>query len=168
MAAATGRALTEGSDARLDEQGEHQSGLALVSHDTQHVYPFSDNAEGLAFLDVPPQSPPQQEPTEPSDEPQPVGVASAAFTGPEAIICRYFDCPKALRVAVCESGDDYYADWDGAHIGTFQLYPGHAWRFEAHGWDYFRDGADIEKNTVIAREVYNDRGWSAWPVCGLR
>lgn len=84
------------------------------------------------------------------------------------------DCDKVLRVARCES-TDYYAPFDGVHIGTFQLnFRLHAWRFAALGLDYFVHGDIPYYNSAVAYWVYKDRlaatgwGWGAWPVCGWR
>ena len=100
------------------------------------------------------------------DVASPEATPEPVLTGAEAIICAYFpECEKALRVAVCESGPDYSAPYNGYHIGTWQLYAGHAWRFAERGWNYWADGLDVERNTVIAREVYDERGWQPWGYC---
>lgn len=117
---------------------------------------------------------PISEPLPPdAPEPPPVlplpTVEPVALTDAEAVICSVWTdlCAKALRVAACESGPDYYAGWS-AHVGTFQIYPGHAYRFREHGWDYYVDGDDIYANSVIAYEIFLDSGWQPWPYCGLR
>jgi hypothetical protein len=82
------------------------------------------------------------------------------------------DCAKALRVALCESGPDYYAPLDGYHVGTFQIaHAYHADKFAAHGWNIFTEGDDIYKNSVVALEILTEAGgyWPGpWPWCGQR
>jgi len=111
---------------------------------------------------------PQAEP-EPAPVPAPAEAVEPAVTvdgSAEQIICAVWGdlCAKALRVAACESGPDYYAGWS-AHVGTFQIYPGHAARFQQHGWDYYVDGDDIYANSVIAYEIFLESGWGPWPYC---
>jgi hypothetical protein len=92
----------------------------------------------------------------------------------EALICSvgFPDCEKALRVARCESGPDYYAPIDKYHVGTFQIaHAYHAGKFAAHGWDIFIHGEDIYKNSVVALEILASAGyvWTGhWPNCGYR
>lgn len=70
-------------------------------------------------------------------------------------------------MARCESGPDYSAPFDGVHVGPFQIAEKyHAWRFAAHGWDYYADGNDPYKNAVIAFEIWRESGWGPWPYCG--
>jgi len=136
-----------------------------------------------ALSDVPPQSkesgiPSEAEPVSAPHEPEPTSLPAPAeavepapapvvLTDAESVICAVWGdlCAKALRVAACESGPDYYAGYS-AHVGTFQIYPGHAGRFSARGWDYWTDGDDIYANSVIAYEIFLDSGWQPWPYCG--
>lgn len=94
---------------------------------------------------------------------------SEGLTDAEAIICGIFpDCAKALRVARCESGPDYYAGY-GVHVGTWQVNLGlHAWRFYEHGYDPYTQADDIHANTLVAWDIYLERGWAAWPWCGYQ
>lgn len=119
-------------------------------------------------------SAPEPEPVV-APEPAPPPLPEPALSEVEAIICGVFGayCYDALAVARCESGPDYYAEWNGAHIGTFQLYPGHAPKFTAHGWNYWVDGTGIYANSVVAYQIFVGRGYSwlgtsGWPVCGWR
>ena len=92
--------------------------------------------------------------------------------GRAAVICSVMpDCQKALRVALCESGPDYSALFDGLHIGPFQVAEVHAPKFTKRGWDYYIDGDDPYKNSVVALEILNNAsGWwpADWPFCGYR
>lgn len=97
----------------------------------------------------------------------------AALSEVEALICSvgFPDCAKALRVARCESGPDYSASFDGLHVGPFQVAELHAPKFTAHGWDYYIDGNDPYRNSVIALEILTAAGgyWPThWPYCGFR
>ncbi len=100
--------------------------------------------------------------------------ADDAPEGRAALICSvgFPDCQKALRVALCESGPDYSAPFDGLHVGPFQIAEAyHADKFTAHGWDYYEDGDDPYRNSVVALEILNNAsGWwpADWPTCGWR
>ena len=72
-----------------------------------------------------------------------------------------------MRVARCES-TDYYAPFKNGYVGAFQLAAVHAPKFAAHSWDYYVDGDDPYRNSVVALEIFQSRGWAPWPVCGLR
>ena len=95
------------------------------------------------------------------------------FTEIEAAICAVFGayCRDALAVAACESGLDYWAGV-GVHAGTFQLSVRyHAVRFANRGWDVWVDGSDYYRNSVVAFELFSERGFSwlgtsGWPHCG--
>jgi hypothetical protein len=130
-------------------------------------------SEGIDAPQAEPEPAPVPAPAEAVEPAEAPAVATPAPEvepdgGPEQIICAVWGdlCAKALRVAECESGPDYYAGWS-AHVGTFQIYPGHAGRFAAHGWDYWTDGDDIYANSVIAYEIFQESGWGPWPYCGL-
>ena len=110
---------------------------------------------------------PTQVPDLPERQSPPVFVP---LVGIEALICSagFPDCQKALRVALCESGPDYLAPFDGLHVGTFQISQDHVAKFTAHGWDYYED--DPYRNSVIALEILNSAGgvWTGhWPTCGF-
>jgi len=73
-------------------------------------------------------------------------------------------------VSRCES-TDYYAPFDGWHIGAYQISPIHAGIFNAYGWDYYADGDDPYKSAVVALDLLTGAGgyWPRhWPVCGWR
>ena len=111
-------------------------------------------------------------PDEPTPRPVPAPKAAPrpVLTDVEAAICSvgWPDCQKALRVARCESGPDYYAGYS-VHVGTFQISPIHAWRFTALGLDYWRHGDDFYSNSAVAYWIYKDAGgWGPWPYCGFR
>lgn len=111
-------------------------------------------------------------PAEPSPIPEPEPTA-VPLTDIEAAICSAGWssaglCDKALRVARCESGPDYYSEAGTYHVGTFQIAYVHAWRFLAHGWDIYDDGLDPARNSVIAFEIWSESGWGPWPWCGYR
>jgi hypothetical protein len=46
--------------------------------------------------------------------------------------------------------------------GLLQINCIHAGKFAAHGWDYYVDAFNPERNIVIAREIYDDQGIGAW------
>ncbi len=106
----------------------------------------------------------------PSPEPTDVPYVPVVPEGRAAVICSVMpDCPKALSVALCESGPDYSAPFDGLHIGPWQIAEVHADKFTAHGWDYYEDGDDPYRSSVVALEILNNAsGWwpADWPVCG--
>ncbi len=110
-------------------------------------------------------------PTEPLVTPE--AVPYLGTEGRAAVICSVMpDCQKALRVALCESGPDYSAPFDGLHVGPFEIAEKyHADKFTAHGWDYYEDGDDPYRNSVIALEILDGAGgwWPAdWPFCGWK
>lgn len=106
-------------------------------------------------------------------DPEPVYVPPpyTPKTEIESAICSvgWPDCGKALRVARCES-TDYYAPYDGTHIGAFQInVEVHAWRFAKLGLNIWDHGDDPYYNSAVAYWIYKDRGgWGAWPYCGYR
>ncbi len=110
----------------------------------------------------------------PAPPPPPTLAPPPPLSDVEALICSAgWDsvglCEKALRVAQCESGPDYYAPVSYYHVGTFQIALAyHAGRFAAHGWDIYTDGIDPYKNSVIAFEIWSEQGWEPWPYCGWR
>ena len=138
----------------------------------QHLYAFSDNAEGMVVSYGYPPEPtplPADPPSQPEQEPV-VSQATVEAGSAEATICGVWttvSCSYILRVARCESGSDYYSTREeGYYIGTFQLDPNlHGGRFLAHGWNIWTDGQDIYKNSVVAYELYLDNGMAPWPVC---
>lgn len=123
---------------------------------------------------VTPKPTPTPEPTpaptpEPTPEPTPTPEPPPPLTDVEAVVCSagWPDCNKALRVARCESGLRVQP-FNGWHVGPFQLSQDHVAKFAAHGWDYYSDGVDLYKNSVIALEIYSQQGWEPWPYCGYR
>ena len=73
-------------------------------------------------------------------------------------------------MARCES-TDYYAPFNGYHIGAFQIAPLHAGIFNAYGWEYYADGDDPYKNAVVALDLLTGANgyWPRhWPNCGWR
>ena len=101
--------------------------------------------------------------SEPSLTPGSTESAQEPQGDAEAIICGVWGdlCGKALRVAGCESGPDYYAGYS-TFAGTFQIHPAHAARFALRGWDYWIHGDDIYANSVVAFELYQESGWAPW------
>lgn len=54
-----------------------------------------------------------------------------------------------------------------AHVGTWQINLAlHSWRFYDHGYDPWTQADDMRANTLVAYDIYSERGWSAWPICG--
>src|SRR5439155_1763580 len=114
-------------------QGDVDEGLVLVPQMQFQDAGKANVSEGA--LDAP-VAPDASGPAEAADSA--VAVAPAyPGEGRESIICAVFgdQCAKALRVAHCESGSDLSSEWDGNYVGPFQIYPGHAAKFSAHGWD---------------------------------
>jgi hypothetical protein len=82
----------------------------------------------------------------------------------EDIVCApeyAWDCATALAITWCESRDVPTATSAGGHRGIWQLYDGHAWRFERRGWTW-DDAYDQERATVIAYEIWLVAGWTPW------
>ena len=108
---------------------------------------------------------------EPSLAPTPLPTLPPPTGDRAEVICSVMPCPKALRVALCESGPDYSAPFDGVHVGPFQISQDHVDKFAAHGWSYYIDGDDAYRNSVIALEILNEASgyWGGpWPTCGWR
>ena len=83
------------------------------------------------------------------------------------LICSFnWPCPWAITTALCESGPDLSAPFDGYHVGAFQIASLHAWRFTARGWDYWQDGDDLYRNSAVAYEIWAEQGATPWPWCG--
>jgi hypothetical protein len=82
----------------------------------------------------------------------------------ETLICSVFGdaCPRAIRIARCESGLNPNARNRSGAAGLFQLL-GHADLYEAHGWT-ISDWADPFVNATVAFDLYLASGWSPW-VC---
>lgn len=132
----------------------------------------------LRAVEEPLSVPPVMEPPEPTplpvprDEPQPFAEIET-LSEVEAIICGVFGayCYDALAVARCESLD-YYAPFDGVHIGAFQVSARyHADKFPKYGFDYWANGNEPYANSLVAWEIFSARGYtwlgtSGWPNCG--
>jgi len=75
---------------------------------------------------------------------------------------------KAVRVATCESGLDPRAvSSGGGNHGLFQINNVHRGRVASMGYSW-SDIYDPYVNARVARTIYNESGWSPWPVCGRR
>ena len=84
------------------------------------------------------------------------------LTDAEAVICTHFpeDCAHALRVFACESGPDYV---DG---NPYDRYAGAAQiDVHLHSWRFMDDPYDLSENMRVARQIHDEVGWQAWPVC---
>lgn len=148
-------------------------GDETVAPNTTQAIPGAEHRSLLRMLsrtEAPPTSTPgpPELVSEPASDVPPAVVDAPETPGPlgsvESVICSVaWECGIALRVAACESGSDYSADFNSSgHAGTFQISPIHAWRFSAHGWDFWNDGTVLERNVVIAYEIYKERWWYAW------
>jgi hypothetical protein len=149
-----GPSVPDPSYERLLDVGNHGGSVASVS---------------VPAVVVPEPALPTPEPARRSEPTSVPAYDPPPLTEVEQWICDagWPDCAKALRVARCESGPDYYAGI-GAHAGTFQIAPLHAGRFALRGWDYWTDGDDYYKNSVVALSIYSESGWRPWPYCGYR
>lgn len=127
------------------------------------------------LLDAPGQAPGPEEIGPERALPEPITKAAPEIRG---IICQYsWPCSEALAVvygptppnprapggcANGESGGNPLALSTGGHRGLFQLWAGHAWRFERHGWTW-DDAFDAERNVAVAYELWSEtRSWAAW------
>ena len=94
----------------------------------------------------------------------PDAIAVAALTPDEAagIICSLdWECDRAMRVAYCESRFVAEAtNKAGPYIGLFQVWDRHV----EEPWMLY----DPIYNTQIAYQLWLERGWRPWPVCGAR
>lgn len=71
---------------------------------------------------------------------------------------------KAVRVASCESGLNHNALSPGStYGGLFQLSRS---IIAIHA--YGNNRLDARANTLAARDLFVNRGWQPWPVCGRR
>lgn len=92
----------------------------------------------------------------------------AAATAPagslEAIIQRHFGdaAPAAIRIARCESGMNPNAVSPTNDHGLFQINIVHRGQFEAVTGAPWSSVYDPELNTIYARHVYAQQGWSPW------
>ena len=72
---------------------------------------------------------------------------------------------KALSVATCESGLDPAAvSPGGGNWGLFQINTVHSGLVSSLGYSW-SDITNPFVNAMVARQIYNDSGWSAWS-CG--
>ena len=132
-----------------------------------------DWAEGAGAIPTP-QPPADEGPVDAATStPEPTPEPPAAPVDIRAIICSApWPCADALLVVYgptppnerapfgCpngESGGNRLAVSRGGHRGLFQLYDGHAWRFERRGWTW-DDAFDPERNVAIAYELWLDQG----------
>lgn len=76
---------------------------------------------------------------------------------------------KAVSVAQCESRlDPNVKSADGPYYGLFQINLDlHYWRFSSVGapggfWEW----NNAWWNTMVAKQIYDEVGWAAWPTCG--
>lgn len=96
-----------------------------------------------------------------------VDAATYAPGSVESIVCSVFGdtCPRALRIATCESDLDPSAYNRSGASGLFEIMlPLHADVFDAHGWSA-SDWADPFKNATVAYDLSSGgANWSAW-VC---
>lgn len=83
----------------------------------------------------------------------------------EGLICSFqWDCARATSIFACESvhfrPDVVYGPTVSAtnDRGISQTNAIHAWRYTEHGWDYYTDAFDPEKNLIVAHEIYVDGG----------
>ncbi|HAS13406.1 MAG TPA: hypothetical protein DCS55_23305 [Acidimicrobiaceae bacterium] len=99
--------------------------------------------------------------------------AAAAATAPagslEGIIHRHFGsaAPAAIRVATCESGMNPGAVSPTNDHGLFQINIVHRGQFEAVTGAPWSSVYDPELNTIYARHLYAQQGWSPW-VCSRK
>ncbi len=120
-----------------------------------------ERRESAHMREVPATPAPSVQPEVPEAE----ETESHAYTGQEGVICAYFsdNCEHALRVFACESGPDFI---DGnpydQYVGAAQI------DIYLHGWRFQGEPYELDSNMRVARQLYNERGWAPWPVCGYR
>lgn len=155
----------------MADMGHRSDGIVLVRHwrDPDFLAPVElDPVVSGDDVDQPAPSVGSETGDSGGEEPTPVYQEQLTLTEVEEAICSagWPDCGKALRVVNCEcrSGTCPFT----GHIGAFQISTDHIHRFAEHGWDYWTDGSDPYKNSVIALEIFLEQGWKPWPVCGYR
>lgn len=153
-------ACTRGRDGALSREARELREMRRFGTDRERhsglAAPSQPSAEPVADASPAPDAPEQTPAVDP--------VAAYPSTGVEAAICAYeWECSIALRVARCESGQDYIAGYNASgHAGTFQISPIHAWRFSKRGLDFWTDATILEVNLEVAFEIYQERWWWAW------
>lgn len=91
-------------------------------------------------------------------------AASAPAGSLEAIIQRHFGpaASEAIRIADCESGMNPNAVSPTNDHGLFQINAVHRGQFEAVTGAPWSSVYDPELNTIYARYLYGQQGWSPW------
>jgi hypothetical protein len=81
------------------------------------------------------------------------------------LLCEYtaWDCAKAYRVMLCESSGNPRAYADG-NYGLMQINAVHGPRVGGNLAALY----DPEVNIAIAYQLYLERGWQPWAICGRR
>jgi hypothetical protein len=94
-----------------------------------------------------------------------LAVGSLGACNPYDVVNAVFaeDAPAATSVATCESGMNPGAvSSGGGNHGLFQINSVHAGNFEAVTGQPFSSVYDPIFNTVYAKWLYDQSGWSPW------